>query len=112
MAQTVAYAVNDKLTVSARFEIVRDSDGFFVAQFGATDDFTNLQRGVATLDARTVSGGPNTYLEATVGVQYKPLKCLTLRPEVRVDHSTKGGPYDDSSRPYSVTIGADAILAF
>lgn len=113
-AETLAYTINDKFTVAARFEAVRDSEGFYVAQFGAYDDFTNLERGVAPLDPRTVGGGPNTYLESTVGVQIKPLKFLTVRPEVRVDYSTsaRSRPFDDSSKQYSVTIGADAIIAF
>ncbi len=113
-AETVAYAFNDKLTFSARAEAVRDSEGFYVAQFGAFDDFTNLERGGVPLDKSTHGGGPNTYLEATIGLQYKPLKYLTIRPEVRVDYSTSAHtrPYDDVSKQYSVTVGADAIIAF
>ncbi len=111
-AETVAYALNDKYTLAARFEAVRDSDGFFVAQYAANDDFTNVERGGIPLDPRTVSGGPNTYLESTVGVQIKPLKFLTVRPEVRFDYATQGHPFDDSSKQYSVTVAADAIIAF
>ncbi len=118
-AETLAYAVNDRLTLAARFEAVRDSEGFYVAQFGANDDFTNLERGVSPLDKRTVGGGPNTYLDATLGAQIKvpiPVKTLTLtvRPEVRADYATsaRSRPYDDSSKQWSVTVGADAIIAF
>ncbi len=115
-AETLAYTVNDVVTAAARFEAVRDSEGFYVAQFGANDDFTNLERGVSPLDKRTVGGGANTYLEATLGVQIKPpqLKFLTFRPEVRVDYATSAHsrPYDDSSKQWSVTVGADAIIAF
>lgn len=113
-AETLSYALNDKFTVAARFEAVRDSEGFYVAQFGKFDDFTNLERGVARLDKDTYGGGANTYLEATVGVQIKPLKYLTVRPEVRVDYSTSAGsrPYDDQTKQYSVTVGADAIISF
>ena len=111
-ATTLAYAFNDKVTVAARAEVVRDSDGFYVAQFGAFDDFTNLERGGIPLDKRTVGGGANTYVEATVGVQVKPIKYLTIRPEVRFDHSFQSGPFDDGSKQWSVTVGADAIIAF
>lgn len=111
-SETLSYAINDKFTLAARFEAVRDSEGFYVAQFGAYDDFTNLERGVAPLDRRTVGGGPNTYLAATFGAQIKPLKFLTVRPEIRVDHATEHRPFDDSSKDYSVTVGADAIIAF
>ena len=115
-AETLAYALNDIFTVAARFEAVRDSEGFYVTQFAANDDFTNLERGGIPLDPRTVGGGPNTYLESTFGVQIKPpqVKFLTLRPEVRVDYATSANsrPFDDSSKQYSVTIGADAIIAF
>ena len=111
-AETIAYAVNDKITAAARFECVRDTDGFYVAQFAANDDFTNVERGGIPLDRRTVGGGPNTYLESTLGVQVKPLKFLTVRPEVRFDYATQGHPFDDSSKQYSVTVAADAIIAF
>ena len=112
VAETVAYSINDKYTVALRLEAVRDSDGFYVAQFAANDDFTNIERGGIPVDPRTVGGGPNTYLEATVGVQIKPLKFLTVRPEVRFDYATQNNAFDDSSKQYSVTIGADAIIAF
>ncbi len=115
-SETLGYTVNDIVTASARFEAVRDSEGFYVAQFGAYDDFTNLERGVAPLDKRTVGGGPNTYLDATFGVQIKPpqVKFLTIRPEVRADYATSAHsrPFDDSSKQWSVTVGADAIIAF
>ena len=115
-AETLAFAANDMITASARFEAVRDSEGFYVAQFGQNDDFTNIERGGIPLDKRTVGGGPNTYLDATLGVQIKPpqVKFLTFRPEVRVDYATSAGsrPFDDSSKQWSVTIGADAIIAF
>lgn len=112
VAETMGYAINDKFTVALRLEAVRDSDGFFVAQFAANDDFTNAERGGIPLDVRTVGGGPNTYLEATVGVQIKPLKFLTVRPEVRYDYATQNRAFDDSSKQYSITVGADAIIAF
>ncbi len=113
-AETVAYAVNDKLTAAVRLEAVRDSEGFYVAQFGRNDDFTNLERGVFPLDNRTVGGGPNTYLEATLGVQVKPTKYLTIRPEVRGDYATSShsNPYDDSSKQWSFTVGTDVIISF
>ncbi len=115
-AETLAYTVNDVVTAAARFEVVRDSEGFYVAQFGQNDDFTNIERGGIPLDKRTVGGGPNTYLESTLGVQIKPpqVKFLTVRPEVRVDYATsaRSRPFDDSSKQWSVTVGADAIIAF
>ena len=118
-SETLGYAINDTYTASARVEAVRDSEGFYVAQFGQNDDFTNIERGVTPLDSRTVGGGPNTYLDATVGVQVKvplPIKALTLtvRPEARVDYSTSAHsrPFDDSSKQWAVSIGADAIIAF
>ena len=111
-AETAGYTLSDKITLAVRLECVRDSDGFYVSQFGANDDFTNVERGVTPLDKRTVGGGPNTYLEATVGVQVKPLKFLTVRPEIRYDYATQNNAFDDSSKQWSFTVGADAIIAF
>ena len=111
-AETLAYALTDKITLAFRGECVHDSDGFFVAQFGANDDFTNAERGGIPLDKSTFGGGRNTYFEGTLGVQVKPIKFLTLRPEVRYDYATKGRAFDDQDHKYQVTIAADAIIAF
>ena len=111
-AETLAYTINDTLTVAARFEAVRDSDGFFVAQYAANDDYTNAERGGIPLDRRTVTGGGNDYLESTFGVQIKAYKFVTIRPEVRVDYATENKAFDDSTKRYSVTIAADAIIGF
>lgn len=111
-SETIAYAINDKLTVSFRGECVHDSDGFYVAQFGAFDDFTNAERGGIPLDKSTVFGVRNTYFEGTLGVQVKPVKFLTIRPEVRYDYATKRRAFDDGDHKYSVTFAADAIISF
>ncbi len=111
-SQTLAFALNDKVTIGVRGEVFRDSDGFYVAQFARYDDFTNIERGVPSGDPRTIGGGTNTYLAATLGVSVKPIKNLTVRPEVRFDYATQNRAFDDSSRRYQFTAALDAIVTF
>ena len=112
VAETLVYALNDKVSIALRGEAFRDSDGFYVAQFARHDDFTNIERGVPSGDPRTVSGGANTYLAATVGVNIKPISRLTVRPELRFDYATQNRAFDDSSKRYQFTAALDAIVTF
>lgn len=98
IAQYLTYQINDKLAIGVRGEIFRDDDGFYVAQFAENDDFNDIQRGdFSHLDPRTVGGGPTTYTEFTVGLNYTPIENLTIRPELRYDYALDNQPYDDSS---------------
>lgn len=110
--ETVAFALNEKVTLAARFEAVHDDRGFYVLQFGKNDDYGNILRGIGPLDSRTVGAGRNTYLDVTLGAQIKPIDHLTIRPEVRFDYATENNAYDDSSKQYSITFGLDALIQF
>ncbi|HEV8421994.1 MAG TPA: outer membrane beta-barrel protein, partial [Chthoniobacterales bacterium] len=69
-------------------------------------------------DPRTVGGGSTTYGALTIGLDIKPsvpkpLQGLTLRPELRVDHSFSGThPFNDSQDQTMFTAAFDCILAF
>jgi hypothetical protein len=119
VAQYLTYAINDWLTAGIRYEVWRDEEGFFVAQFASQNDFIHIERGdIFTPDVRTVGGGRTTYGALTVGVNIKPpvpkpLAGLTIRPEVRWDHAfTDTHPFIDSQKRDQVTIGLDAIVQF
>ena len=86
--QYLTYDVSDKVGVGARFEWFRDEDGI------------------------RVNGNKGHYLAATVGANYKPLSWLTLRPEVRYDHSIENSAYNDGLSYNQVLISADAIVRF
>ena len=120
VAQYFTYALKDWLTLGIRYEVWRDENGFFVAQFASHNDFIHLERGDSDFvpDPRTVGGGSTTYSALTFGVTIqppvpKPLAGLMIRPEVRWDRSLNGTtPFNDSSQRNQFTAGLDVILKF
>lgn len=113
IAQYASYAINDKLSAGVRGEIFRDQNGFFVAQQGQNDDFMNAIDHGTVVNSRTVGGGKTTYGAITVGVNYKPVSSVTVRPEVRFDYALNNTkPFDDSNSNKQFTVGIDAIWAF
>ena len=118
VAQYLTYAINDKISAKIRGEIWRDDKGFYVAQFADPDDPIRALGGESTIDPRTVGGGRTTYGAFTVGLDIKPpvpkpLTGLTIRPELRVDHSfSDTQPFNDSSDDTMFTAAIDFILGF
>lgn len=86
--QYLTYDVSDKVGVGTRLEWFRDEDGI------------------------RVNGNKGHFLAATVGLNYKPMSWLTLRPEVRYDHSIENSAYNDGLSNDQVLISADAIVRF
>jgi hypothetical protein len=118
VAQYLTYVINDKITAKVRGEIWRDDRGFYVAQFADPHDPMRALGGKTIHDPRTVGGGRTTYGALTVGVDIKPpvpkpLTGLTIRPELRVDHSfSDTAPFNDSSDDTMFTVAIDAIVTF
>lgn len=118
VAQYLTYAINDRITAKIRGEIWRDAQGFFAAQFADPNDPMRALDGDPTLDPRTVGGGSTTYGALTIGLDLKPpvpkpLTGLTIRPELRVDHSFNDTrPFNDSGDNTMFTAAIDAILSF
>jgi putative OmpL-like beta-barrel porin-2 len=118
VAQYLTYAINDRLTAKIRGEIWRDDQGFYVAQFADPGDPIRALDGEPTIDPRTVGGGRTTYGALTIGLDIKPpvpkpLTGLTIRPELRVDHSfSDTRPFNDSSDDTMFTAAIDVIVAF
>ncbi|MGR8980898.1 MAG: porin [Gammaproteobacteria bacterium] len=86
--QYLTYDINEQVGAGIRLEWFRDEDGV------------------------RVNGNKAHFLAATVGVNYKPLSWLTLRPEVRYDHSIENAAYNDGLSNDQVLISADAIVRF
>lgn len=66
----LTYDIQDGLSVGVRGEWFRDDDGFRVASPGRT---------------LTFFPGANSYYAVTAGLNWKPLKWVTVRPNVRYD---------------------------
>ena len=96
--QYLTYDVNDQLGAGVRLEWFRDEDGVRVGGIGNGNSLP--------------FGQPNHYLAATVGLNYSPMSWLTLRPEVRYDHSTENNAYNDVLSNDQLLISADAIVRF
>ncbi|HWM25655.1 MAG TPA: porin [Chthoniobacterales bacterium] len=118
VAQTLTYAINDTLIAAVRGEIWRDDKGFYVAQFAHPGDALRALGGEPTVDPRSIGGARTTYGALTVGLNIKlpvpkPFTNLTIRPELRVDHSfSDTHPFNDSSDNTLFTAALDAILTF
>jgi Putative beta-barrel porin-2, OmpL-like. bbp2 len=118
VAQYLTYAINDKITAKIRGELWRDAQGFYTAQFADAHDPMRALGGEPTIDPRTVGGGRTTYGALTIGLDIKPpvpkpLSGLTIRPELRVDHSfSDTRPFNDSSDDTIFTAAIDVILGF
>jgi len=117
-AQYLTYAINDKITAKIRGELWRDAQGFYAAQFADAHDPMRALGGQPTIDPRTVGGGRTTYGALTIGLDIKPpvpkpLSSLTIRPELRVDHSfSDTRPFNDSSDDTIFTAAIDVIIGF
>jgi len=117
-AQYLTYSINDKITAKIRGEIWRDDKGFYAAQFADPHDPMRGLAGEPVIDPRTVGGGRTTYGGLTIGLDIKPpvpkpLSALTIRPELRVDHSfSDTRPFNDSSDDTIFTAAIDVIVTF
>jgi hypothetical protein len=118
VAHYFTYAINDKITAKIRGEIWRDAQGFYAAQFADAHDPMRALDGQPITDPRTVGGGRTTYGALTIGLDIKPpvpkpLAGLTIRPELRVDHSfSDTRPFNDSSDDTIFTAALDILVTF
>jgi hypothetical protein len=99
--QYLYYDVTDTFAIGARAEYFRDQ---------------NFSR-VLQLPEFLSSGG--NYYELTLGANWRPHPCVTVRPELRFDWSdTKNslfnvqGPYRNFQSDYQVLLGGDVIIRF
>ena len=96
------YDILDNLGVGVRGEWFRDNAGFRVCSPGRVSAGTNVDAsGNAYSNAGNVSSvtcQPASYYAVTVGLNYKPLKWLTLRPNIRYDWVD--GTWAGTTNPY------------
>jgi hypothetical protein len=95
------YDITDKLGAGIRAEWFRDNAGFRVCSPGRVAAATNAA-GPDNIPVSSASsvlcgngtgfGTPASYYAITAGVNYKPLKWLTLRPNVRYDWADGSDP--------------------
>jgi hypothetical protein len=89
IVQYLTYDIDDKLGVGLRGEWFRDQDGF------------------------RYSAGEAGYYEVTLGLNWKPLKWLTVRREVRYDWADSAiHAYDAGTKNNQFLAGADFVIQF
>lgn len=81
------YDLHEQVTVGVRAEWFRDNDGIRVCSPGRVGAATNDNAGVPVSSAANFlsSCQPASYYAVTVGANWKPLKWLNIRPNVRYD---------------------------
>jgi hypothetical protein len=89
IAQYLTYAIDDALGAGLRAEWFRDQNGF------------------------RYSAGEAGYYETTLGLNWKPLKWLTVRPEVRYDWADSASPaFNRGTKDSQFLVGADFVIRF
>jgi len=121
-AAYASYKLNDIFKASARLEIFRDNNNFFVGAFPGYFDNVNAQHGFNSPSV-IVAGPQNTgttYFSLTTGLTITPpipkidyISGVTLRPEVRWDKTLNGTtPFAGGTKRSTVTFGLDVIVPF
>ena len=87
------YNVDPKLRLGTRVEWFRDEQGTRTGQLGRP-------------------GFAASFFDVTLGVTYKPLRSVIIRPELRVDWSPDARPYNDQTSKVQVVPAIDLIVRF
>ncbi len=109
----LTYDVMDNLTAGVRGEWFRDQNGFRVCSPGrvaaATYDANGITGSYAADFLSTCSAA--SYYAVTAGVNWKPLKWLNLRPNVRYDWADGARPFGNNKQDQFL-FSADMTLSF
>lgn len=103
--QYLTYDIQDDLGIGIRAEWFRDDDGFRVASPGRT---------------LTYFPGANSYYEVTAGLNWKPLKWVSVRPNVRYDWADKADAFNNgggdtgyaATRKDQFLFSTDVVISF
>jgi Putative beta-barrel porin-2, OmpL-like. bbp2 len=89
----VFYDVDPKVRLGTRLEWFRDEQGTRTAQLGRP-------------------GFRASFFDFTLGLTYKPLRSVIVRPELRVDWSPDARPYNDQTSRVQLVPAIDLIVRF
>lgn len=92
------YDVTDNLGIGLRAEWFRDADGVRVGQ---------MCPGCAQL-----ATGRADYYTLSLGLNWKMLNWITVRPELRYDWSDGVKAFDSRNKDHQFIVGADVVIAF
>lgn len=114
--QYLSYDVKDNVTVGMRAEWFRDANGFRIAGPGRCGASTNSDSNgnVSSYGCPAGAAYPfaaSNYYAITAGVNYKPLKWLALRSNLRYDYADIKA-FDSGDRRDQVLFTADMVVSF
>lgn len=114
--QYLMYDIQEDLGVGIRGEWFRDNNGFRVngpARCGAGLNADGAGNVVSyTCPGYSYPWAGSNYYEVTVGLTYKPLKWVTLRPNLRYDWTDKVKAFDDGKRKDQLLFSTDVVILF
>ena len=116
--QYLMYDVQDDLAVGIRAEWWRDNNGFRVAGPGRCGASTNL--GPDGLPSSFACQGNyasypfagSNYYEITAGLNWKPTKWATVRPNLRYDWTDNIKVFDAGKRTTQLLFSTDVVITF
>lgn len=112
--QYLMYDITDKVSAGIRGEWFRDHNGFRVFGPGrcvaATNATDNYACGAADVAKYPWEG--SNYYAVTAGLNYKPAKWLTLRPNLRYDWTDKTPAFSGGTRSDQLLFTTDVIVTF
>lgn len=113
----LTYDIQDDLAIGIRGEWFRDDDGFRVFSPGRTLSLID-----PVIDPATGTGlnSPASYYAFTAGLNWKPLKWVTVRPNVRYDWADKVNAFDNGGgdtgyagkRSSQFLFSTDVVISF
>jgi hypothetical protein len=114
--QYLLYDIKDNLTVGLRAEWFRDANGFRIAGPGRCGATTNSDNNgnISSYGCPAGAAYPfaaSNYYAITAGVNYKPLKWLALRSNLRYDYADIKA-FDSGDRRDQVLFTADMVVSF
>ncbi|WP_052808374.1 porin [Methyloterricola oryzae] len=92
------YDIDEHFAVGVRGEWNRDQDG---VRYRLNDRPGSIPVGIGA-----------SYYEVTAGVNWKPLKWIAVRPEVRYDWSDKADAFDAGKRMSQFMFATDVVVRF
>lgn len=116
--QYLLYDIQDDLGVGIRGEWFRDNNGFRIAgpaRCGAglnADAAGNVSSYTCQGNYANYPWQGSNYYAVTAGLTYKPLKWITLRPNVRYDWTDKIKIFNGGTRTDQFLFSTDVVISF
>lgn len=112
--QYLLYDIQDDLGIGIRAEWFRDNDGFRIAGPARCAASFNVSSGPYACQGNysAYPFGGSSYYEITAGLTYKPVKWITVRPNVRYDWTDKIRIFNTGKTTDQLLFSTDVVIVF